>query len=645
AARAWRERHWSAGIEPVVVAWNGVPADIELRLPASASGALRCELTFEDGDARRWREDIDRLKRARTEAVEGARYIARTLRLRRRMPFGYHRLRMESRGVAMETLVISAPARAYEDGAKRAWGVFLPLYSLHSERSWGAGDFTDLDALMSWAGEVGANVVATLPFLASFADGPGVPSPYAPASRLFWSEFYADVERAPELAISRNARELLASSAHRRELKALRSSKFVDHGRAMALKRRVLEEMSRAFFARRSERRDAFGRYVGARPEVLDYARFRAAGERLGQSWQTWPRRARDGVLTRGDYDPDIARYYAYAQWVAQEQVEALSRSSAERGQQMYLDLPLGVHSDGYDVWREQALFADGVSAGSPPDAFFSKGQVWSFRPLHPERLREQGYAHLIAVLRHHLSQARLLRIDHVMGLHRLFWVPDGLDASSGAYVRYNAEELYAILSLESHRHGAVIVGENLGTVPPYVNAAMKERGLQRMYVTQFQLSEKERPLNPIPRDAVASVNTHDMPTFASFWEERDIDGRVAMGLLDERGARAERRERQGMGESWRSYADRTGALAASSTQGAYRGLLGALASSRAQNVLVNLEDLWLETEAQNVPGTVDEHPNWRRKAAHSLEELRKLPEVSETLGEVDRRRRGRTRR
>jgi 4-alpha-glucanotransferase len=227
------------------------------------------------------------------------------------------------------------------------------------------------------------------------------------------------------------------------------------------------------------------------------------------------------------------------------------------------------------------------------------------------------------------------------MGLHRLFWVPDGHDASSGAYVRYNAEELYAILSLESHRHGAVIVGENLGTVPPYVNAAMKERGLQQMYVTQFQLSDKERPLNPIPRDAVASVNTHDMPTFASYWEERDIDDRLAMGLLDEHGASAERRERKGVRTSWRSYAKRHGAPAASSTRGAYRGLLGALASSRARNVLVTLEDLWLETEAQNVPGTVDEHPNWRRKAAHSLEELRELPVVTETLGEVDRLRRG----
>src|SRR3990172_6909058 len=231
-----------------------------------------------------------------------------------------------------------------------------------------------------------------------------------------------------------------------------------------------------------------FGGLVAGHPEVEDYARFRATGERQRAPWPSWSRPLCDGVLTEGDYDERARRYHLYVQWVAREQIRVLSEHSRRAGVNLYLDLPLGVHPHSYDVWREREAFVLGVSGGAPPDVVFTQGQDWGFPPLHPEAIREQGYRYVIAYLRHQLQHTTLLRIDHVMGLHRLFWIPKGLEARDGVCVRYPAEELYAIFCLESHRHRASIVGENLGTVPAYVNSAMARHNLHRMYVLQYEL-------------------------------------------------------------------------------------------------------------------------------------------------------------
>ena len=249
-----------------------------------------------------------------------------------------------------------------------------------------------------------------------------------------------------------------------------------------------------------------------------DYARFRAAGERQHAPWPAWPAPLRDGVIKEGDYDEEAMRYHLYVQWLAHQQLQSLSQKAREKGVRLYFDLPLGVHPDGYDVWREPNLFVLGASAGAPPDAFFAKGQDWGLPPLHPERLREQGYRYYIACVRHLLQMAGILRIDHVMGFHRLFFVPRGMKANQGVYVRYRAEEFYALLALEAHHHQAIIVGEDLGTVPPEVRPAMERHGLHRTYVAQFSLTPDARQaLLPPSSNMVASLNTHDTPTFAGF--------------------------------------------------------------------------------------------------------------------------------
>jgi len=644
ALRARREAHWRAGCEPVAVAWDGRLRGVALRLPAADFPPLACRLALEDGKTLTWSVAADQLHAEGSAWVGRRRYVLRRLTLPGRLPPGYHRLVVRAGRRRWETMLISAPRQAYlpgpEDPAARTWGVFLPLHALRTRRSWGTGDFTDLEALLEWVGDLGGGVVATLPFLAAFLDEPCEPSPYVPASRLFWNELYVDPSRSPDLSRCPQAQALLESGALRRELARLRSASLVDYRAAIRAKRPVLEALARSVFREPSSRREALLAFLAARPRLEDYARFRAVGERLRRPWPTWPLRLREGEVREGEYDEDVRRYHIYVQWLAHEQISTLAERARRNGPGLYLDLPLGVHPDGYDTWREREVFAQGVSGGAPPDAFFTKGQDWGFPPLHPQRLRAERYRYFTAVIRHHLEHAGVLRLDHIMALHRLFWVPRGMEARHGVYVTYPAEELYAILSLESHRHRAVIVGEDLGTVPPQVRRAMHRHGVQRMYVVQYEArADAGRPLGTVTEDFLAGLNTHDMPPFAAFWQGLDIRDRQALGLTDAAAAKQERRERQRLREVITSFLRAGGWLEGrrAGPAGVLRGLLAYLAAGPARMVVLGLEDLWLERRPQNVPGTGPERPNWRRKARYRFEEFRRLRQVTSALRLVHR--------
>jgi 4-alpha-glucanotransferase len=644
ALRERRQELWRRLLEPVAVAWDGQAAGIDLRLPAaSANGTLRCNLRLERGQDHAWTCDMADLPVVESAMVEGVRHQAMRLALPLRLPWGYHRLTLELGARQFETMVISAPPRAHafrDERTSKHWGVFMPLYALHSRRSWGGGDLTDFESLLEWVAGLGGSVVATLPLLAAFLDEPLEPSPYAPVSRLFWNEFYIDVTRVPDLERCPSAQAIVRSPEVHQELEGLRTQPLVDYRRQMALKRRVLEELARCFFAERSERYAAFARFLEDHPSLEDYARFRATVERRRAPWPAWPQPLRDGVLKAGDYDEGAKHYHLYVQWVAQEQLQRLYERGQSAAVKLCLDLPLGVHPDGYDVWRERGVFALDASAGSPPDTFFTKGQDWGFSPPHPEAARKQGYSYFIACLRHHLQHAGIVRLDHIMSLHHLYWIPRGMEARDGVYVRYPWEEFYAILSVESHRQGALIVGEDLGTVPRYVRKAMARHNIHRTYVVQFELRpDRRRPVGTVPAASVASVNTHDMPPFAAFWRGLDIDDRLKRGLLDDKGARSERRSRQLVKQSFLASLKRRGLLkgADDDERDVLRACLAFLSASPARVVLVSLENLWLEARPQNVPGTSDEHPNWRRKAHYSFEAFSQMPEVLDTLREVDR--------
>ncbi len=615
ALRERRQLQWRRLCEPVLVAWEGRPCGWALRLPEKGrqNGAIMCHLRLESGAEQRWSLRPDQLPVGRHAEVEGSRYVETTLTPPGPLPVGYHHLQVQWHERSWESLILAAPRRAYTPPQK-TWGVFLPLYALHSQRSWGGGDITDLEMLAEWVTRLGGKVIATLPLLTAFLDEPFDPSPYAPASRLFWNEFYLDVTRVPELPHCSPAQQLLAGSEIQQEITTLRGAPLVDYRRQMALKRRILAELARTFFTDRRGRFAAFQQFVASHPAVEDYARFRAHGERLRTQWPQWPRPSRDGELKEANGDKETEQYHLYVQWLVQEQIHAVAEKAKRQGAGLYLDLPLGVHAYSYDVWRERTAFAVEASGGAPPDAVFTKGQDWGFPPLHPEGIRAQRYRYVIAYIRHHLRHASLLRIDHVMGLHRLFWVPKGGAPRDGAYVRYPSEELYAILSLESHRHAAAVVGENLGTVPSTVNAAMGRHHVHRMYVLQYELpSILQRPLRTVPEEEVASINTHDMAPFAAFWQGLDLHNRHILGLLDEAGLRREQRNLQAQKDALLKLLKREGWLGQGESddlQAILTACLSYLAASPARVVLVNLEDLWLETRPQNVPGTGVERAN-----------------------------------
>jgi 4-alpha-glucanotransferase len=331
-------------------------------------------------------------------------------------------------------------------------------------------------------------------------------------------------------------------------------------------------------------------------------------------------------------------QFHLYAQFAAHQQLTTLAAHTRTGGIRLYLDLPLGVHSDSYDIWRNRELFVTGASAGAPPDPFFTKGQNWGFPPPHPRAMREQRYSYWRQVLQTQLRYAGILRLDHVMALHRLYIIPQGLPATDGVYIRYRADELYAVLTLESQRHRAAIVGEDLGTVPAEVRNAMTRHGVKRMFVVQFEATEDQlRPIGRIPADAVASLNTHDMPPFRAYWEGHDADLRRELALIDGAGVAAVKESRARI---VRGLSRLLGAHAPLNARTAHDALVQFLARSPADMVLLNLEDLWLESEPQNVPGTSQERPNWQRRLKLTLDELRNDPGVRKLLASVEHARR-----
>ncbi len=490
---------------------------------------------------------------------------------------------------------------------------FCPMYALHTEQSWGAGNFSDWLQLSNWIGSLGGTVAATLPLLAQFLDRLACePSPYSPVSRLFWNEFYIDITSAPEFAGCAAAQRVVASRAFQDRLRSFRNNRMIHYSEEWAARRRILELLAQDFFSRRSARYDAFMRFLRAHPQMEDYARFRAVCDRTKKSWRNWPARLREGDLRAGDWRKADRRFHLYAQWIAQEQIEWLVEHSHRAGVKLYLDLPLGVNSDGYDLWRHGENFVLDAATGAPPDMFFTKGQNWGFAPLHPDRIRENGYRYVREFLQFQMRQTGLLRIDHVMGLHRLYWIPRGFLAAQGAYVRCRPEEWYAILSLESHRHNTMLVGENLGTVPPEVNESMRRHGLRETYVVQYeQRPDAGRALRTPPALSLASVNTHDMPAFAAHWAGRDIEDRRRLGLIPNGKVAKERLTRTKLNTLLVKFLSKQGLLekrVKPNARGVLRALLAWLSGSGAEVVLASLEDLLARNSAakhsRNLPRT-----------------------------------------
>lgn len=641
-ARSRLLARWRRVLEPVHVLWDDHPAGIVVRWPdSSAHEAYEGSIELEAGGELRFSGRIGETAPIRSREIEGDVFAARRLPLPEGLPWGYHRLRLRWGAAEAHARLIRAPLRAAElpEVGPARTGFFAPLYSLRSKRNWGAGDYSDLRDFLRWSGDRAVPLVGTLPLLPTFLERAFNPSPYSPVSRLFWSEFFIDPAQAPELELCPHARERMGSESFRREVEELCARPHVDYARVWALKRPLLRALAAALRRHPDRWASRVESFALRTPDALSYARFRALHDRLGERpWWEWPVPWCDGRIEAEDCDPSSVDLFLYAQMLAHEQLADAAIGPTPGARSLYLDLPLGANPDGFDLWKHRNAFAPKISVGAPPDPIFTGGQDWGFAPFHPEQIREDGYDYFIAALRHHLSRASVLRVDHVMCFHRLFWIPTGLSPRHGVYVHYRAEEFYAILTLESRRHGAAVVGEDLGTVPGPVREAMQRHGIRRTYAMQLELRPyPDHALGDIPEGSVACVNTHDLSPFLAFWSGADIEERFRFGLLDEEHRRQEEEGRIWLQRCLIEHLRRQGNLTGEdeSPEAVLQACLRALRASRAGLSLVNLEDFWGERERQNLPGTTDEHPNWTRKMRYSLEELDAIEGVRRFLEEI----------
>ncbi len=664
ALRAEREARWSRPIEPVILCAESEPLSFKMRLRADEADVLASfhlepidSLPGEPRDAgdprhvaaatgaqpRRLEVRTSTLRRVNGCSVEGVDCLAVEVGLPWKLEPGYHRLVVEvGRRMAEATVIVAPPSAPPWPREKRAWGVFLPLYSAWRTDGPEIGDYSMLGGLAAWAGAMGASFYGTLPLTSAFLGEPYDPSPYAPVSRLFLNELYVDPWAIPEIDLCAEARAAAGRSVELDVGDEPPWARPVDYRRASAFKREVLSRLAVDLAGRSTSRAAAFREFVRSEPELQGYARFRAATEHLGLPWRQWPAALRDGAIGEEAAPAGAVLYHEYAQWVASGQMAEASRRALGAGACLYLDSPLGVHPEGYDAWRWRHLFAEGAGTGAPPDALFTGGQDWGFRPPHPERAREDGYRYFAMGLRKAMAHAGLLRIDHVMSLRRLFWVPKGASPTEGVYVSYPQAELFAVLCLEARRSGCAVVGEDLGTVPSEIREEMASRSLLGMHVMQIEVERSGGSLAPPPEPVMASLNTHDMPTFTAFLRGLDIEERHALGLLDESAAQRERARRSEAVQSLRRSLRERGLLAEGEDDEAalLKACLHHLAGGPSSLVQISLEDLWLVSRPQTVPGTSTERPNWTRRSRLAVEGITTSREAREILEGVARERR-----
>ena len=641
---------WAEAADPVAVFWEGRSRKLKIRHPADTSKAdVKVTLREESGRVHELAFPLKRLSVTRRMRIDGELFVERVIPVARVLPLGYHTASITMGGKAMgSVLIIAAPWKAYEPSRSRRrnriLGVFAPLYAVHSPDSWGIGDLSDLGKLVDWAYAMGGDFVGTLPMLATFNDRPMVePSPYSPVSRVFWNEIYVDPRRTPEWALSPVARKLAETPSFKAKIAALQDVDIVDYQGVARAKRAVMAELARCFFARGGDKTPEFKAFLALKPTVLDYSRFRAVCDATGKEFAKWPERLKKGVLKSGDYREADVEFYLYSQWQAHVQLSELARTAKRDGRGIYIDYPLSANAAGFDVWREMDSFTQLASAGCPPDPAHVLGQDWGILPLHPTRIRANGYRYVRQCLENHMRYAGMLRLDHVMAFYRLYWVPRKLGARSGAYVRYAMDELFALLCLESHRNQCVLIGEDLGTVPPEIRKAMDQHKILRMYVQQRRLSlDPKEPLNATPENCISSLNTHDMPPFAAFWAGHDIVDKMKLGYFgrDALAGKIKDREKQkAVVVNWLIKTKRLERCQSKDVKAILTALLNWTASGPARVMQVNLEDLWMETHFQNVPGTWKERPNWRRKCRYGLTGLRNVPGLATLFADLVARR------
>jgi 4-alpha-glucanotransferase len=640
---------WRRPLPPIqVLHADAGPFVVDLALPAD-TGDVTWRITLEDGQERNGYVAFNDLELADARSFDGVLVEHRRLLLESDLPWGYHSLAIEPGETSM-TLVIT-PGQCWLPPAlaegRRLWGIAAQLYLLRSATDWGIGDFHDLRRLVELAADRGADVIGLNPLHVMFPDDPEHASPYSPASRLLLNILNIDVTAVPELLHCPRMRDLIASETFGRGVQTSRAKHLVDYAEVNAIKLSVLEKL---FDLCRDSadpaRWRAFERFRREQGEMLErnclFLALREHFANQGASradWHGWPeeyrRPASPAVARFAEENRHRLDFFAWLQWVADEQLGVAAAAAKERGMAvgLYRDLAVGADRAGAETWSDPAAVVSGAAVGAPPDIYNPAGQNWGLPPFHPRALREEGYRSFIQLVRANMRHAGGLRIDHAMGLQHLYWVPQGQKPSAGAYVRYPIEDLIGILALESQRHNCLVVGEDLGTVPEGFRDRMADANILSYRVLYFEQEPETGAFLPpraYPALALAVVGSHDLPTLRGWWEERDLDLKEQLGLFPEPGEAAYQRQVRERDRMQLLEALRRERLLPPYGEPDMPTLSRAahafLARTPSALAMAQIDDLTDEADPVNVPATSDEHPNWRRRLSMTLEELAARP-------------------
>lgn len=629
-------------LPPVLVAREDrLPATVPVGMPAGVD-TLRWTLHLEGGDVLTGESPFAALPLLAQGMVDGRRMEQRLLTVAAPLPVGYHRLAIEGAAETGMPLIV-APVRCFMPAplvaGQRVWGIATQLYLVRSLRNWGIGDFTDLRNLVEAGVRLGASAIGVNPLHALFPERPERASPYAPSSRQFLNVLYIDVTAIPEYHAAAEVGALVAQSEFEAAIERVRGARQVMYTEVAALKLTVLRLLHQAFRASASsERQAAFASFREAHGQALaHFAIFHAIARHQpgrDEGWRAWP------VALRDPDAPEVARFaaqhaeevefQAWMQWVADQQLAECHRAARAGGMAigLYRDLAVGADPGGAEAWADQKVMKAAAHVGAPPDILNPAGQDWALPPLDPNALREQRYASFIALARANMRHAGGLRIDHVMALRHLYWIPEHAPPTEGAYVAYPIDDLMGIIALESQRSRCLVVGEDLGTVPIGFRERMAEAGILSYRVIAFEHDERDGhflPPEQYPKLALATLGSHDLATLRGWWEERDIEAKLGAGLYPspaeaERQRARRRRERMNLVAALNRAGlyPRTGPEMRPSTA---RAVHAFLARTSCLVAMVQLEDLVDQADQVNLPGT-DTPANWRHRIALPLEEL-----------------------
>lgn len=650
ALDAMVEADWQRPLPAVVIARLGEAIPLRLVLPGGGTGTIAAVITEQSGKVHEVVLTLNDDAAPERRRVGGREMVRYALTISLPLPVGYHRIALDL-GPAATARLFVAPKQCYLPaeltGDGKVWGLSTQLYSLRRDGDWGVGDYTALGELIAVAEQLGAALVGVNPLHALFLDAPEKASPYSPSSRLYLNALYLDVEAVPEYAGC--AAAIDAAARAKADIAKAKSATHVDYAKVAEIKVSVLGKVFDAFRSDRApdakRRRAAFACFCAEGGESLRrFALFTALSERFaGQPWQEWPQGYRHPdtpeVAAFANDNAERIDFYRFLEWLGEEQLAAVQAKAEALGLPigLYRDLAVGCAREGSDAWGAQDVICMQVKVGCPPDPFNMLGQDWQVPPLHPLALRDAGYEPFIRLLRANMRNTGALRIDHVMGLLHLFWIPAEDDPRGGAYVQYPFEDLMAILAIESHRNHCLVVGEDLGTVPEGFREQMTAANILSYRLFYFEKAEDRfKTPEEFPDLALACVTTHDLATLKGFWSGADIALKESLKLYPSADAmEAEKAAR--VHDRWLMLTalqamgllppDRDpNNVDGKAMDGALVAALHAyLAQSPAKILLVQVDDLMLEDEQINLPGTVDERPNWRRKLAKPVSALPKL--------------------